>query len=208
MQSCIQVLVYFIYSFFVLGVYMQSFFFYFGKIYRAVGVAILTIMVLMVFINACMRYAFHSGFIATEEILRYLFIYMTFLGIAEVAYQRGHIAVTILTDALKGRIRTFVYILGYILSIYAIYVLLNGSFMYFDESETSVGQVTGLPFRFIIGVVIFGACGVLLFLVRDLFLGLKALSANTEFPPRPVDEDVEAAIKSMEKQMDDHKENK
>ena len=68
MQSCIQVLVYFIYSFFVLGVYMQSFFFYFGKIYRAVGVAILTIMVLMVFINACMRYAFHSGFIATEEI--------------------------------------------------------------------------------------------------------------------------------------------
>ena len=187
---------------------MRSFFFYFGKIYRAVGVAILTIMVLMVFINACMRYAFHSGFIATEEILRYLFIYMTFLGIAEVAYQRRHIAVTILTDALKGRVRTIVYILGYILSIYAIYVLLNGSFMYFDESETSVGQVTGLPFRFIIGVVIFGSCGVLLFLVRDLFLGIKALSTNTEFPPRPVDEDVEAAIKSMEQQMENNKESK
>lgn len=179
---------------------MQSFYTTFGKIYRAVGVAILTVMVLMVFINACMRYAFHSGFIATEEILRYLFIYMTFLGIAEVAYQRGHIAVTILTDALKGRIRTGIYILGYILSIYAIYVLLDGSIIYFEESDTTVGQVTGLPFRFIIAIVIFGALGVVLFLFRDLFLGIKAFVANTEFPPRLVDEDVEAAIKSMEQQ--------
>lgn len=172
---------------------MHSFFNTFAKIYRGIGVAILTVMVVLVFVNAFMRYAFHSGFIATEEILRYLFIYMTFLGIVEVAYQRGHISVTIVTDALKGKLRTTIYLVGYILSIYALYILLKGSIMYYIESETSVGQVTGLPFRVIIASVIFSAVGVIIFLLRDLILAFKALGSGEEFPPRLVDEDVEKA---------------
>lgn len=178
---------------------MQSFFEKFGKIYRLVCVIILTLMVIIVFINAGMRYFLHSGFIATEEVLRYLFIYLTFLGVVEVAHVRGHIAVTLLSDALKGRARTALHIIGYILMIYALYVLIQGSFMYYADSETSVGQVTGLPFRVIIASLIFGAFGVLLFTVRDLILGIKAFRDNVEFPPRLVDEDVEKAIKDMEK---------
>lgn len=177
---------------------MERFFAAFGAAYRMVGVFVLASMVLIVFVNACMRYAFNSGFIATEEVLRYLFIFMTFIGIVEVAYQRGHISVTILTDFLKGRVRTFVYFCGYILMLYAVYVLIDGTWMYFEESESSVGQVTGLPFRYIIGCLMFGALGLLVFTLRDLFYAARALKTGEEFPPRLVDEDVEAAIAAME----------
>ncbi len=106
---------------------------------------------------------------------------------------------TILSDALKGRARTALHIGGYLLILYALYVLVDGSFMYFADSATSVGQVTDLPFRVIIASLIFGAIGVLIFTVRDLILGIKAFKNNEEFPPHLVDEDVEKAIRDMEK---------
>lgn len=177
---------------------MQSFIDKFARFYRMVCVIILSIMVLIVFVNAILRYTLSAGFIATEEILRYLFIYLTFLGVVEVACNRGHIAVTILSDAIKGRARTALHLLGYVLMLYALYVLLDGSIMYYEESATSVGQVTGLPFRVIIASLIFGAIGVLVFTLRDLYLGIKAFARNEEFPPRLVDEDLEQALKVME----------
>lgn len=176
---------------------MNNFFQKFGACYRMVGVIILTVMVLIVFVNACMRYMLNSGFIATEELLRYLFIYMTFIGVVEVAYNRGHISVTILTDALKGRIRTAVYLLGYILMLYATYVLIDGTIMFYEESESSVGQVTGIPFRVIIASIMFGGLGLFVFTLRDLILAARALKSGEEFPPRPVDEDLEAALNKM-----------
>ncbi|MCR5084886.1 MAG: TRAP transporter small permease [Succinivibrionaceae bacterium] len=178
---------------------MDKFFDVFGRCYRMVCVIILTVMVLIVFFNAGMRYFMHSGFIATEEVLRYLFIYLTFLGIAHVACERGHISVTILTDFLPQKIRTLVYVLGYAAAMWVVWVLIDGAIMYYGESETSTGQVTGLPFRVIISVMIFGAVGLFAFLLRDFVLGIKALRSGEEFPPRLVDEDVQKAIESMDK---------
>ena len=175
---------------------MQSFFHQFGRLYRFICVVILAIMVMIVFVNAFMRYFMHSGFVATEEILRYLFIYLTFLGMVEVARERGHIAVSILTDALPKTFRTVVYIVGYILCIYALYVLIDGAIMYFDESGTSKGQVTGLPFQYIIAVLIFGAGGVMVFMIRDLVLAVRALKNGEDFPPKYVDEDMKAVLEA------------
>lgn len=173
---------------------MQSFFDRFARFYKFVCVLILTFMVLIVFVNACMRYMMHSGFVATEEVLRYLFIYLTFLGMVEVAAERGHIAVTILTDFLPRRIRTVIYIIGYVLAIYALWVLLEGSFEYYGESGTSTGQVTGMPFRVIIASLIFGAAGVMVFVFRDLVLACRALFVtHEEFPPKLVEEELKNA---------------
>lgn len=175
---------------------MEKFLKNFGVFYRNTCAIILAIMVLIVFSNAVLRYLFHSGFIATEEILRYLFIYLTFLGVVEVSYQRKHIAVSILTDALPKKIRTSIYILGYILSLYALYILFNGSIEYFKESDTSVGQVTGIPFQFIIASIIFAALGVIVFILRDLYLALKAFFiTNEEFPPKYIDEELKEILK-------------
>lgn len=177
---------------------MQNFFDKFARFYRFVCVIILIIMVLIVFVNAMMRYALNSGFIATEEVLRYLFIYMTFLGVVEVSAVRGHISVTVLTDFLPKKLRTVVYLLGYFLILYAMWLLLDGSLMFYEESATSVGQVTGLPYRVIIASIIFGALGVAVFTIRDIYLAILALKNGEEFPPALVDEDVEAAVKQMD----------
>ena len=189
------------------GIVMNSFYDKFWNFYKFICVVILSVMVLIVFVNACMRYFMQSGFVATEEVLRYLFLYLTFLGMVAVARERGHIAVTILTDALPKNVRTVVYIIGYLLALYALYILVDGSIIYFEDSDTSRGQVTGMPYQIIVGCLIFGAFGVLLFVFRDLLQALKALFVTHEdFPPRYVDEDLKAALAKQQEQSTDNQE--
>jgi len=42
--------------------------------------AFLAVMVVMVFGNVVLRYAFNSGIIVSEEVSRWLFLWVTFLG--------------------------------------------------------------------------------------------------------------------------------
>jgi TRAP-type C4-dicarboxylate transport system permease small subunit len=67
-----------------------------------VGILFICIALFM-FIQVLARYVFHHSFSYSEEIVRYLFIWATFLGIA-VAFKQGeHIAVTLLPAKFRER---------------------------------------------------------------------------------------------------------
>jgi TRAP-type C4-dicarboxylate transport system permease small subunit len=63
-------------------------------------VASLALMVVMVFGNVVMRYAFNSGLTLSEELSRWLFVWMTFLGAVVALNERGHLG----TDTLIARL--------------------------------------------------------------------------------------------------------
>ncbi|MGC3986299.1 MAG: TRAP transporter small permease subunit, partial [Pseudorhodoferax sp.] len=63
-------------------------------------VASLALMVLMVFGNVVMRYAFNSGLTLSEELSRWLFVWMTFMGAVVALHERGHLG----TDSLIARL--------------------------------------------------------------------------------------------------------
>lgn len=70
---------------------------------RALGwlmVASLALMVAMVFGNVVMRYAFNSGLTLSEELSRWLFVWMTFMGAVVALHERAHLG----TDALVSRL--------------------------------------------------------------------------------------------------------
>ncbi len=51
--------------------------------------AALAVMVVLVFGNVFMRYAFDSGFIVSEELSRWLFVWLTFLGAVVAVRDNG-----------------------------------------------------------------------------------------------------------------------
>jgi TRAP-type transport system small permease protein len=57
-------------------------------------------MVVLVFGNVFMRYAMNSGFTISEELSRWLFVWMTFLGAVVALRDNGHLG----TDMLVGRL--------------------------------------------------------------------------------------------------------
>ncbi len=152
----------------------------FGKFYRGVCVVILTLMVLIVFVNTVLRYCFNSGVVENEEVLRYLFIWATFLGIIAVYYEHRHIAVTMLTDRLSPKIKPLFEFFANFLVLYAFYVLINGSLMYMDESWTTLGEMTKLPFPYIIiSTVLCGVACICIVLV-DMYRQLQSFRRGGE----------------------------
>ncbi len=63
-------------------------------------VACLAIMVLLVFGNVVLRYGFNSGLTLSEELSRWLFVWMTFLGAVAAVHERAHLG----TDMLLSRL--------------------------------------------------------------------------------------------------------
>jgi TRAP-type C4-dicarboxylate transport system permease small subunit len=61
---------------------------------------IMVAMVVLVFGNVFMRYALNSGFTISEELSRWLFVWMTFLGAVVALRDNGHLG----TDMLVGRL--------------------------------------------------------------------------------------------------------
>ena len=70
------------------------------RLLSAVMVLFLAAMVVMVFGNVVLRYAFNSGITVSEELSRWLFVWMTFLGAVVAVRKHGHLG----TDALVSRL--------------------------------------------------------------------------------------------------------
>nr|WP_157398401.1 MULTISPECIES: TRAP transporter small permease [Ramlibacter] len=63
-------------------------------------VVALALMVVMVFGNVVLRYGFNSGITVSEELSRWLFVWMTFLGSVVALRHHGHLG----TDTLVSRL--------------------------------------------------------------------------------------------------------
>jgi TRAP-type C4-dicarboxylate transport system permease small subunit len=70
------------------------------QVFNFLMVIAMGLMVLMVFGNVVLRYGFNSGITMSEELSRWLFVWMTFLGAVVALNRRAHLG----TDALIGRL--------------------------------------------------------------------------------------------------------
>ena len=63
-------------------------------------IAIFGLMVLLVFGNVVLRYGFNYGIIFSEEVSRFLFVWMVFLGSVLMLHDNGHLGVHTVTKLL------------------------------------------------------------------------------------------------------------
>jgi TRAP-type C4-dicarboxylate transport system permease small subunit len=70
------------------------------RLLEAVIAACMLLMVLLVFGNVVLRYGFNSGIAVSEEISRWLFVWLTFLGALIGLREHAHLG----TDALVARL--------------------------------------------------------------------------------------------------------
>ena len=65
-------------------------------------IVLLSGMAVMVFVNVILRYAFNSGLTVSDELARYFFVWLTFIGAVVGFREHGHLGVESLV-ALLGR---------------------------------------------------------------------------------------------------------
>lgn len=124
----------------------------------------LAAMALMVFGNVVLRYLFDSGITWSEEMSRYLFIYVVFLGAIAALKDNEHLGVDMLVKRLPLHLRRFTYVVSNGLVIYTLYLLCDGSWKLMLLSVDTKAPATGLPFSFIyaVGVITSVCMGVIL----------------------------------------------
>lgn len=87
----------------------------------------LALMVILVFSNVVLRYAFNSGIAVSEELSRWLFVWLTFLGAIVALREHGHLGTEALVSRLSPAGRKGCLVAGYILMLGCCWLLFSGS---------------------------------------------------------------------------------
>jgi len=137
------------------------------KVINGVLIAALGAMVVIVFVNACLRYFFNSGIPAGEELSRYFFVWVSALG-AIIAYREGkHIGVDLLLATLHGTPRKVVALIGELLVMAAFILVLWGGWQFFLTSAASPGPATEIPFGFVSVSIIFVSVSIIVMSIAN-----------------------------------------
>lgn len=122
-------------------------------------------MVAMVFGNVVLRYGFNTGITQSEELSRWLFVWMVFCGAAVVLKEGGHIAVSLFVDMLPRLLRRAAMAVATVVMIGITLLVIAGSLVQVEVSRTSFAPASGLSLSwFFLAGLVFGvtALGVLL----------------------------------------------
>jgi TRAP-type C4-dicarboxylate transport system permease small subunit len=131
--------------------------------------AFLAVMVVMVFGNVVLRYAFNSGIIVSEEVSRWLFLWMTFLGAVVALKEHGHLGTDFLVSRLPILGKKICLVLGHLLMLYATWLVFSGALTQTRINWAVTAPVTGASMAFVYGTgVVFAAFAAPL-LLRDLW---------------------------------------
>ncbi|MCC8190450.1 MAG: TRAP transporter small permease [Planctomycetes bacterium] len=95
---------------------------------EAFAATILFVLTIMVFINVVLRYGFNSSITITEELGRYLFVWLVFAGAILAAGSDTHVRVDLLTRLLPRMPRDVLAIICDAIMIYCCYLIVVGGF--------------------------------------------------------------------------------
>lgn len=100
---------------------------WFSRTIEALIALLLAVMVVLVFGNVVMRYAFNSGITVSEELSRWLFVWMTFLGAIVALKDNGHLGTDMLVSRFGRTGKRVCLALAQAAMLYVTYLLYAGS---------------------------------------------------------------------------------
>ena len=118
----------------------------------AVIVALLAAMVVLVFGNVVLRYAANSGITVSEELSRWFFVWMTFMGAVVGLRERAHLG----TDLLIGRLgrsgKRACLLISQLLMLWVTWLIFEGSLAQTRINWTVQAPVSELSMAWLSGV--------------------------------------------------------
>ena len=148
------------------------------KILGSFLVALMVIMVLAVLWQVFSRYVMNSPSSVTEELSRYLFIWIGILGAAYAAGQQTHIAIDILHPKLnvKNRMRLKIFI-NLLIIFFSVTVLVIGgaNLVYVNYDLGQYSAALNLPVSFVYLVVPLSGILVIFYKVNEIIHSKKYL---------------------------------
>ncbi|TFZ05363.1 TRAP transporter small permease [Ramlibacter henchirensis] len=164
------------------------------RLFSFVMVVCLALMVVMVFGNVVLRYGFNTGITISEELSRWLFVWMTFLGAVVALRGHAHLGTDMLVSRLPVAGKKLCLGATHLLMLYLCWMMAKGGWQQtvINLGSTSAVMQASMAWFYVSGVVFAAAAA--LVIAHDFFklvtgkLGDRELVAVIES-----EEDVAAA---------------
>jgi TRAP-type transport system small permease protein len=161
-------------------------------------VVLLAGMVIMVFGNVMLRWFFDGGIQFSEEMSRYFFVWLTFIGAVIVMHEKAHLGVDAFVRTLGEKGRLICMILSDLLVLFCCAVFFWGTWKQAPINYTIAAPVTGINMLWVFGVGFFTSAGIGVIvasrLLRALIGKLEPNELN-EFSGLVSDEEVAHSLK-------------
>jgi TRAP-type transport system small permease protein len=142
--------------------------------------AFLAIMVVLVFGNVVLRYAFNAGITVSEEVSRWLFVWLTFLGGIIAMREHGHLGVDSLVKRLPTAGKKAALIISQLLMLYVTWLLLVGSWEQTVINWNVKAPASGLSVGLFYGVGLVFAVSTGIILLSDLYRAVTGRLSEAE----------------------------
>ena len=109
-------------------------------------------MVAMVFGNVVLRYGFNTGITVSDEMSRYFFIWLTFIGAMLAMHEKGHLGVDTLVKHLPVLGKKFCFLLSELLMLFCNALFFIGTYKMHDLQVTNISPVVGISMIWVYGI--------------------------------------------------------
>ena len=150
----------------------------------------LAIMVVMVFGNVVLRYAFNSGITVSEELSRWLFVWLTFLGAIVALKEHAHLGTDMLTSRLGTTGKKVCMVASILLMLWMCWLIFQGSLAQARINIDNEAPVTGWSMAIVYASGVVFAVPAALLLLRELFRVLTGKVRDDELVMTQESEDL------------------
>ena len=135
------------------------------------------VVVLVVFVDVVMRYAFNTSFVFVQELEWHLFAFIFLMGAGYTLLNDGHVRVDIFYQRLTPTAKAWINLFGVVLFLIPGCILVIATSWSFVANSFAVMEGSpdpgGIPYRFLLKACV--PAGFILLLLQGISMGIKSL---------------------------------
>jgi len=143
-------------------------------------VLLLAGMVVMVFANVVLRYGFNSGLSISEEMSRYFFVWLTFIGAVLAFRDHAHVGVETFVRLLGPRGRIVCVVLSNLIILICATILFWGTWKQHGINASMTAPVVGLSMIWVFGVTYFTGAAIGMIALGRMLMALTGRVSAAE----------------------------
>ena len=154
------------------------------KIAGVFAAILLAIMTCLVFANVLTRYVIHYAIPWSEEISRFLQVWIVFIGGALVYRDDGHMGLDILVNVLPKQVRRLLALIVDLGVLYVSFMMCKGGWKLTKSQLNWHAPASGLSYSWLYVVIVISQVMMIIFCGTKIYYHVKSLIKNDDYPKK------------------------
>jgi len=161
------------------------------------------LMVLFVFLNVVLRICFNSGLTWSEELSRYLFVFVTYIGAISAMRVNGHMTVDILISKVGPKAQMALYVVSQTLVAILMLILVHGSVKMVLQNTASRTAALGISYALLYSAGIITGAAIAIIAVANIVHAVTHKDEISKIVTMSTSDDDEIVAKALSEAEDD-----